>query len=73
MVLDKAIEIIFSRKEKMDALEVMMLINKLMMEEDEVLYFALDTEIMNEEENITQKENWDQVMRMHNFYMNVCQ
>lgn len=72
MALDKVVESIFSRKEKLDEIEVLMLINKILLEEDELMYFALDMELMEEETNANQKENWEQCMRLHNLYMNIC-
>ncbi len=73
MIMDKVAEYIFSRKEKLEELEVLMIINKIIMEEDEMLYMTLDLEVEEEEEYQEEKEKWLQMLRMHNMFINVGQ
>ncbi len=72
MIMDKSMEYIYGKKEKMENMEVIMIINKFILEDDEIEHFALDTEIMEDEEYKLQKEFWSYKMRMHNNYLNVC-
>ena len=73
MIMDKVAEYIFSRKEKLEEIEVLMIINKIIMEEDELIYMALDLEVEEEEEYQEKKEKWLQLLRMHNMFINVGQ
>ena len=73
MIMDKVAEYIFSRKEKLEEIEVLMIINKIIMEEDELIYMALDLEVEEEEEYHEEKEKWLQLLRMHNMFINVGQ
>jgi hypothetical protein len=73
MIMDKVAEYIFSRKEKLEEIEVLMIINKIIMEEDEMIYMALDLEVEEEEEHQEEKEKWLQMLRRHNMFINVGQ
>jgi hypothetical protein len=73
MIMDKVAEYIFSRKEKLEEIEVLMIINKIIMEEDELIYMALDLEVEEEEEYQEEREKWLQLLRMHNMFINVGQ
>ena len=73
MIMDKVAEYIFSRKEKLEEIEVLMIINKTIMEEDEMIYMALDLELEEEEEYQEEKDKWLQMLRMHNMFINVGQ